>query len=560
MTYEGRGDFMISIYRKLATASLLVSMVPGTLGAQTASTKTRAKSSTRRTSAAAPAVTAEDIKALRDALAAQQQQIEQLRQELARRDETARANEEAARTAQTSANDAASRASAAETSASQQASTVEGLKQELENVKLNQQNAALSSQDDQKRIVAAEGTLGRFRFTGDVRLRGEGFIQGHDACGTACPDRWRARIRARLGFEGKVNENFIAGIFLATGTVANGNPTFTDPVSTNETLTSFFERKAIGLDRAYVTYQPQNLKWLQMTGGKFAVNWQKAVTTIDNDLNPEGFTMKLSKDFSNVPVLKNLTVQPVLLFFNEVGGGADSNAVGGQFLTRWQLGRNVTVTPSYMLLNWNGADAIAQAAAPVLLPQPATPAAGAPLPQPTTQNLRVINANLVTNATRVVGTGTSQRREFVSDFMYSDLVANVAVKTPWSRFPVTVVGEYLDNLRVRNNQGTLYFGEFSIGQTRNKNDVQLGYSFAHIEQDAVISQFNESDYRAPTNLVQHRTFFNWAVTPAVTASYTLFIGRTLNTALQNAARAPGIPVGAEEPWLKRMQMDLVYRF
>jgi hypothetical protein len=540
---------MISELKKVACGVLMASVIATGASAQT---KTKA---VRTAAATSPSVTADDIRALRDALAAQQQQIQMLREEIARRDAAAQQQINELRSAQAFANETASRASATQTSGNEQETTVSSLKEEIEAIKLNQQNAALSSQDDQKRVVAAEGILGRFRFTGDVRVRGEAFYQEGVA------DRWRPRIRARFGFDGKLNENLIAGIHMATGTIANGNPTLTDPVSTNETLTSFFERKAIGLDRAYVTWQPQNWKFVQATGGKFAANWQKTVLTFDNDLNPEGFTVKFSKDFSaNVPVLRNVTLQPLLLFFNEVGAGTDSNAVGAQFLTRWQLGRHVTVTPSYTLLNWNGSDAIAQAANPVTLPQPATPAVGTPLPQPTTQNPRVINANSFTNASVVIGTGTAQRRGFVSDFMYGDFVTTVAIKTPWARFPVTVVGEYEDNLRSRNNQDKLYFGELSIGQTRNKNDIQFGYSFARVEQDAVISQFVESDYRAPTNVVQHRLFFGWAMSPSVTANYALFIGRTLDTALQNAVRANGVAVGAEEPWLKRMQIDLNYRF
>jgi hypothetical protein len=301
------------------------------------------------------------------------------------------------------------------------------------------------------------------------------------------------------------------------------------------------------------------MKWITATGGKFAPTWQKTSITFDGDLNPEGFTMRISKDL-HTPLLKNLTVQPLVLFFNEVGTGADSNAVGGQLLTKWQLGKHVTITPSYTILNWNGTDAIAQAANPVTLPQPNTPAAGTPLPQPTTQPVRIINANAFTNASIVKGFGTGQTRGFVSDFMYSDMVVNVAIKTPWSRFPINIIGEYEDNLRARNNQGSAGYGEFSIGQTKDKHDFQVGYSFARIEQDAVISQFNESDYRASSNVVQHRFFGNYAISPSVTASYTLFVGRTLNTALQNAARLSTVPVGAEEPFLKRMQLDLVYKF
>src|SRR5262249_41083473 len=151
---------------------------------------------------------------------------------------------------------------------------------------------------------------------------------------------------------------------------------------------------------------------------------------------------------------------------------------------------------------------------PVTLPNPLTTALGTPTNTPTAQPVRVINANAFTNASVIIGTGAAQRRGFVSDFEYSDAIVNMAIKTPWSRFPVNLIGEYIDNLRARNNQGQAGFGEISVGQTRNKNDIQLGYSFARIEQDAVISQFNESDYRAATNLTQHRTFFNWAISPS----------------------------------------------
>lgn len=515
----------------------------------------------RKTHSAQPpaAVTAEDIKALREAIAAQQQQIQQLQQELRARDQANREAMESLRQAQVAAQEASAKAASAETAASQSNDSLVQIKSDLADVRLNQQNSALTTQDDQKRVVAAEGLLGRFRWSGDVRVRGEGFYQNHSGCGASCTDRWRARIRARLYLDGKLGENFVGGIGVASGTVSNGNPTFTDPVSTNETLTSFFERKAFGLDRAYITWQPRNMKWITATGGKFAFNWQKTVLTFDNDTNPEGFTLKLTKDFTH-QVLKNVTVQPLVLMYNEVGGGPDSNAVGGQILTKLQLGTRVTLTPSYMLLNWNGSDAIAQAAFPVTLPNPNTTPVGTPIATPTAQPARIINANAFTNATVITGTGTGQRRAFVSDFMYSDLVLNMAIKTPWARFPVNLSGEYEKNLRARVAGDTAYYFEGAIGQTRNHNDFQLGYSYAHVEQDAVISQFAESDYRAPTNVQNHRFFFIWALSPSVTANYTLFVGRTLDTSLQNAVRTSGVAAGATEPWLKRMQVDLIYKF
>lgn len=46
------------------------------------------------------------------------------------------------------------------------------------------------------------------------------------------------------------------------------------------------------------------------------------------------------------------------------------------------------------------------------------------------------------------------------------------------------------------------------------------------------------------------------------AGYTIWIGRTLNPNLENAVLASGwsTKLGPNEPWLKRMQFDLIYTF
>jgi hypothetical protein len=88
----------------------------------------------------------------------------------------------------------------------------------------------------------------------------------------------------------------------------------------------------------------------------------------------------------------------------------------------------------------------------------------------------------------------------------------------------------------------------------------VGYMWQRQEQDSVIASFDESDQRAPTNILQHKIYANWKLTNNVTAGYTLWIGRTLNTALQHAALGPGVVAGAQDQYLKRMQFDLVYAF
>jgi hypothetical protein len=86
------------------------------------------------------------------------------------------------------------------------------------------------------------------------------------------------------------------------------------------------------------------------------------------------------------------------------------------------------------------------------------------------------------------------------------------------------------------------------------------------EQDSVIASFDESDQRAPTNVLQHRFYALWKMRPNTVAAFTWWHGRTLNPFLQNAALAPaGVPgtnlvLGQQEPSLNRLQFDLIYSF
>ena len=491
------------------------------------------------------AVTAQDVRELRQALAAQQQQIQQMQEEMRRRDQLLEQMQQALAQAQTNASTAQQKAVAAESLASQQGESVSRIQGDLADVKLNQTNAAETTQAEQKRVAKMEGILGRFRFSGDVRVRQEDFsAQDNDACPAgACRFRARERIRIRFGFEGKLNEDFNAGIFLASGIV-------TDPTSTNETLTNVFERKSISFDRGYITYNPVAHKWLSLTGGKFAYTWIRTPFTFDSDLNPEGFSEKLSFNLKN-GVFKNLTLSGMQLLFNETTGsavtsGKDSSALGGQVAVKMQLGSRVTMTPSFSVLSWNRPN--------IILNEPASVNGGSAL--------GAFAPNGVTNCT----VGASPNRVYCSDFLYADFIDKVEVKTPWEKLPLVAVLEYEQNLAAATSaitgtkQDKSYGIDLSLGQTKKKNDLQFGYAFLRQEQDAVIASFNESDQRSPTNVVQHKIYFNWKIKDNVTFGVTDWIGRTLNTALENAKRAPGIAPGEHDPYLNRAQFDLIYSF
>lgn len=534
----------------------VVPLLAGTLVAQTA-----AKPKARKAAAkpAQPAVTLQDIQALKDALAAQQSQIEQLKQEVQQKDQAWQQAQQQLQQAQSTASDAQSKAASAETVAISQKDTVTKLDSQMADVQTTLTNTAVGTQEEQKRMSALEGLVGRFRFNGDVRVRGESFFQDGVA------DRNRARIRVRFGFDGKLNDDFIAGIALATGALG-------DPTSTNESLTNSFDRKTIALDRGFITYNPVAHRWVSVTGGKFAYTWNRTPMTFDSDLNPEGFSEKFSFDLSS-PILKNVTVMAMQLLFNESSGGTDSYALGGQASAKLQLGRFWTATPSFTALKWNNIDSILAASAFAVGQSPGEgPGCKGGVqgfPASTGGANCVFAPNNFTNAVTTLGAN-----HFYSQFLYADFILNNQFKTPSARLPLNLLLEFLTNPQAKDHplgsngavrtdlgsQKNAYMADFSIGQQKNKNDIQVGYAWNRIEQDAVLAQFVESDQRTQTNVLQNRIYGLWRIRSNTTAAYTYWFGRTLNTSLQNATRSTGVTPGQEDARLNRMQFDLIYSF
>jgi hypothetical protein len=171
-------------------------------------------------------------------------------------------------------------------------------------------------------------------------------------------------------------------------------------------------------------------------------------------------------------------------------------------------------------------------------------------------------------------TDAAGKAHFWSQFFYADFILNNQIKTGLARLPLNLLLEYENNLSAKDHpldpsgleltnlgkQSHAYLAEISLGQTKNKGDVQFGYAWARQEQDSALAAFVESDQRAPTNILQHRIFGSWKLRNNVTAAYTLWVGRTLNINLQHAVVASGTTPGTAEPNLRRMQFDLVYSF
>jgi len=541
------------------------------------------KNTTRRSSAVSPktksapaVVSAEQLKALQDALAAQERRIQQLEEQIQQRDQQWRQLQSQLQKTEASAAAADSRLSEMQFSSSRNLEERNSLQSDLDKFKVSVNTLAENAKEEHKRVSSMHTLLGKVRWFGDIRVQNvDYFLAGQNV-------RVRERIRVRIGMESPLGQDFVAGVGLATGNLG-------DETSGNAALTNFFQKKTFGLNLGYITYKPEKHKWLTLTGGKFAPHWQRTTQYLDGDIMPEGFSERLSFDINN-NVLKNVTLQAMQLFFYENTAvkygtsGIDSFAAGGQLLVKLKLHKRWTIAPSYTALNWHNEN--------ILMNAPAF--SGVEVVSGTTgivcNPVTALNTNPscsfatlpyappgMTNAYKVLSVGSNGNvvRGFLSKFMYSNLMVDSTIDTGRERWPWKMTLEHHMNLRAASNNSHIYQLQTSLGQTKNKNDFLFGYGFLREEQDAAIAAFVEDDQRLPTNIVEHTFFAQWKAAPNVVLAYKLYVGRVLNSALfapvaipgstktdalQTGFLAPGVLPGQLDHYRKRMQFDLIYTF
>ena len=509
-------------------------------------------------------VTAADLQALKDALAAQQRQIEQLQKALAQRDQTA----QSARPAQPV------QAVASEVASPPTPDPQTSPAPSPQNPTAIQIVEAGSSDQRIRNLERQIKGLGPISFSGDVRLRGEPFFGGPS---DASLDRMRGRMRARFNAVADLGTQFRTGITLASGDV-------NDPTSTNQTLTGFYTRKAIALDQAFVQFTPKQFKALTLTGGKFGYPWYNTELTWDKDLNPEGTAQSLAFQL-DTPVLKRVALIGFELPFAEVAGTtvngkriAQQVTYGGQLQTSWQVAPRVGLSVYSAFYDFRGADSIALALARASSKNPQTPLTGL---LPLNSSSPVQDSTCTTTSTSVVtiggtayptGVTSITNAQFASKFGLLDNIARVDIDTGRLRFPLTFIGDYVQNTEACGNLANIlpapsntstqtfkrtvntacnphqrrgYWAEGRLGRLQEKGDLQFGYARIYIEREAVLGNFNYSELRQGTNISQHRLDAFYQFDRNVQLGFTALIGR---------------PLASTEPRLTRLQFDAIYIF
>ncbi|HWT02109.1 MAG TPA: putative porin [Pyrinomonadaceae bacterium] len=467
-----------------------------------------------------------------------------------------------------------------------------------------------AQQDTEERLARVEGQtrkthealmkqLGSITFSGDLRLRYEGFFgqlnalsnaENPAALGNELSTRNRFRVRARLAIRGKVGENFDWGLRLATGSLANS-------VSANQTLTDFFTHKPFGIDQAYLAWTPRRVPGLRIQGGKFEVPWTRTELTIDNDLNPDGFSQTYSRDFKN-SALKNLTLTawqlPMLertsaFVRNPDGtvnvsqsrrGGRDLALYGAQVRARFEPAEKVGLTLSLADLYFSGTQFItpiqffgSQLQLPVTVTIPAT--ATTPAQTVTTQVaiprdfLVPGNGNLGVSVANTNATGRDGRLS--SGYNLVDVIGRLDL-THSKRWPVMLLLDFVTNTQARdvsvagpggstvflnNDENHGYWAEAQVGKTRERGDWLFGYAFIRLEKDAVLTPFNYSDLIQQSDIRTHRFQVNYAADPRVVLTLTGIVTQRANGLLGPFGTTLA---GSLNQPTTRIQFDTLFRF
>lgn len=373
--------------------------------------------------------------------------------------------------------------------------------------------------------------IGVFTFSGDARVRFESFF--HEGA----VDRNRERIRLRFNVAGKISDEFSGGFSLATGSLD-------DPVSTNQSFTGFFNRKSFGLDKAFVTYKPKYAKFLKLDAGKFAYPWYRTGMTFDNDVNPEGFAQTLSFDLKS-PGLKNITFVGFQLPINEVSGGPDSFILGGQIQMQFKISPKVKLGLYGAGINFLRMDPLGVAAA-------------GRVSGTLVGSLNNSNTLRLNSSKAVVG--------YASKFAYLDTIMKLDIDTT-PRLPIALLFNFVNNVRGPQDRSG-YWTEFTVGRLKEYKDLQFGYTYTSIDKDAVIAAFNESDLRSSTNVSNHRLLTAFMFNNSVSGQFTTWIGQLKNPLTNTELVPSGVrgactgvdKSGCRDPFLKRLQFDLIYKF
>ncbi len=343
--------------------------------------------------------------------------------------------------------------------------------------------------------------LKKIKFFGDFRYRYE-LIDAEDS-----PNRDRDRIRARLGFSAKINQQVEFVMQLATG--AGGS------VSTNQTLDDSFSIKRLNLDLGYVQYCPEQLAGLALIAGKMKNPFHtpgNSTLIWDSSLNPEGVALKYSREIGEIKACAAAGA----FWVDERKADTDS----GLFGTQLGLEHKIPSLGAALVLG------------------------GGLFAYTHTEGYEVFvdSENTFGNSGLVSGT----------DFLYSEeyKCAEIFAEVKFKVFdkPAAIFGDFVTNTSLGKGDDGWLLG-LTFGKKKKPGDWNLFYSYRELERDAVLAAFTDCTFGGGgTNAKGHVFGGGVRLMTNVDFEVTYYVN-TLN-----------IAAGEQEKDYNRLQVDMKFKF
>jgi hypothetical protein len=335
----------------------------------------------------------------------------------------------------------------------------------------------------------------RTDFKGDMRYRHESlYTEGNK-------DRNRHRVRIRAGFDANVNETVKVGFQIASGSG--------DPVSTNQSFDGGFSSKSIVIDLAYFVWRPHNFSGVKIIGGKMKNPFYlagKSELVWDADIRPEGGLFNYSRGNGDWDFFANLGG----FWLEERSGGDDTGLLGAQ------AGFKRSCDAWHFLVGGSYYD-----------------------------YTNIKHQAPLFDAADPFGNSVDAAGNYKYDYDVFESFAEFGTKI--SNVPVSVYGNYAQNLASKAEENQGWMVGTTIGKTKDPHSWSVRYVYREIEADALPGIFTDSDFiGGGTDGNGHELGFDYQIADNWKLSTTFFDNER------------GLTAGSSD--FQRLQIDLKFKF
>ncbi len=394
----------------------------------------------------------------------------------------------------------------------EQAKLIEQMQNRLEQLEKSQKtqeqnvDVKISEAVEKKQIQALPE---KFKWIENIKLSGD-FRYRHESIDSQADGEWRKgqtrhRIRARLGLDAKVNDDWDASFRLATGC--------SDPASTNQTLENSFSGKDIWLDLAYLTWHPAAVKGLNVYGGKMKNPFYSACKNTliwDDDVNPEGIAASYEIPFGEVD---KLYVNGGGFWVDESASGADTSLFGVQSYLKHTFENKNYLIGGLSYYNYGNI-----------------------------QGRGDLKSTWSTSSSFFGNTKTAANT-FASDYDIFEAFGEYGFSI--ADRPVSVYGSFVKNLSSATSKDTGWLVGCTFNKAKDPGSWELSYDYRVLEADAVLGAFSDSDFIGGGTDGKGHTF-----------SFKYQLAKNLQSCLKYFLNE----VGSENDAYRRFQADIVFKF